>query len=193
MDDKLKERLIKRLQKIPKSESLENRKIALKDRLTQEEAKYWFRYKDGKVYWIRSPWKPIVVGTEAGCIKHKHSKPVRIISLKGKEYSTAKIVFLLHHGYFPKSIIYMDGNRLNTNFNNIRASTESLRNYTNSSIKAKSGYKNIYYDKYKNMWLVSMRISKSNKFIGYYENIEDAKEACNLAAKRIYGDFAVLV
>ena len=38
-----------------------------------------------------------------------------------------------------------------------------------------------------------MRVSKSNKFIGYYENIEDAKEACNLAAKRIYGDFAVLV
>ena len=40
MDDKLKERLIKRLQKIPKSESLETRKIALEDRLTQEEAKY---------------------------------------------------------------------------------------------------------------------------------------------------------
>lgn len=193
MDDKLKERLIKRLQKIPKSESLENRKIALENRLTQEEAKYWFRYKDGKVYWIRSPNTKIAVGDEAGHIKHKHGKPVRIISLKGKQYSAAKIVFLLHHGYFPRCIIYMDGNRLNTNFNNIRASTESLRNYTNPSNKAKSGYKNIYYNKYKNMWLVSIGVSKKCKFIGYYENIEEAKEAYNLAARKIYGDFAVII
>ena len=170
MDDKLKERLIKRLQKIPKSESLENRKIALEDRLTQEEAKYWFRYKDGKVYWIRSPWKPIVVGTEAGCIKHKHSKPVRIISLKGKEYSTAKIVFLLHHGYFPKKIFYVDGNTMNTDLINIRASTDGLTSYSTSIVSSKTTYRNIYY-----------------------ENIEDAKEAYNLAARKIYGDFAVII
>ena len=94
MDDKLKERLLKRLQKIPKSESLETRKIALEDRLTQEEEKYWFRYRDGKLYRIRSP--------------------------------NTKIV------------------------------------------------------------------DKKCKFIGYYKNIDDAKEAYNLAARKIYSDFAVL-
>ena len=36
MDNKLKERLIKRLQKIPKSESMENRKIALEKDLEKK-------------------------------------------------------------------------------------------------------------------------------------------------------------
>ena len=193
MDDKLKERLIKRLQKIPKSESLENRKIALEDRLTQEEAKYWFRYKDGKVYWIRSPNTKIAVGDEAGYISYINKKPFRRIIFKGKVYTTAKIVFLLHHGYFPKKIFYVDGNSMNTNFTNIRASTGALHSYTKSITRSKTGYRNIYYEKRRKRYIVSLIVDKKCKFIGYYENIEDAKEACNLAAKKIYGDFAVLI
>lgn len=193
MDDKLKERLIKRLQKIPKSESLENRKIALEDRLTQEEAKYWFRYKDGKVYWIRSPNTKIAVGDEAGYISYINKKPFRRIIFKGKVYSTAKIVFLLHHGYFPKKIFYVDGNSMNTNFTNIRASTDALHSYTKSITRSKTGYRNIYYEKRRSKYLVSLIVDKKCKFIGYYKNIDDAKEAYNLAARKIYGDFAVII
>lgn len=193
MDDKLKERLIKRLQKIPKSESLETRKIALEDRLTQEEAKYWFRYKDGKVYWVRSPNTKILAGTEAGCISYINKKPYRRITLHGKEYSTAKIVFLLHHGYFPKKIFYIDGDTMNVNFINIRASTDGLTSYSTSIVSSKTTYRNVYYEKRRSKYLVSLIVDKKCKFIGYYKNIDDAKEAYNLAARKIYGDFAVII
>lgn len=193
MDDKLKERLLKRLQKIPKSESLETRKIALENRLTQEEVKYWFRYKDGKVYWIRSPNTKILVGTEAGCISYINKKPYRRITLHDKGYSTAKIVFLLHHGYFPKKIFYVDGNTMNTDFINIRASVDSLTSYCTNVTRSKTGYRNVYYEKRRSKYIVSLIVDKKNRFIGYYENIDDAKEAYNLAARKIYGDFAVLL
>ncbi len=193
MDDKLKERLLKRLQKIPKSESLETRKIALEDRLTQEEAKYWFRYKEGKVYWIRSPSTKILAGTEAGCISYINKKPYRRITLHDKGYSTAKIVFLLHHGYFPKKIFYVDGDTMNADFINIRASTDGLTSYSKSIVSSKTTYRNIYYEKRRSKYLVSLIVDKKCKFIGYYKNIDDAKEAYNLAARKIYGDFAVII
>ena len=193
MDDKLKERLLKRLQKIPKSESLETRKIALEDRLTQEEAKYWFRYNEGKVYWIRSPNTKILAGTEAGCISYINKKPYRRITLHDKGYSTAKIVFLLHHGYFPKKIFYVDGDTMNTDLINIRASTDGLTSYSTSIVSSKTAYRNIYYEKRRSKYLVSLIVDKKCKFIGYYKNIDDAKEAYNLAARKIYGDFAVII
>jgi len=190
LDKVREEKLFKKLQKLPRSNALETRKTAIENKLTLEEAKTWFRYNDGKVYWIKSPHRRIQAGSEAGCIKYKHNIPIKIITLRGKNYSTARIVFLLHHGYFPKCIIYMDGNKLNDDFHNIRASNAAIRNYRSSVVRSNSGYKGIYFEERRNKYSVQLRLNGHCKFIGYYDDIESAKEAYNRASKRIYCEFA---
>ena len=82
---------------------------------------------------------------------------------------------------------------MNTDFINIRASVDALTSYSTSVTRSKTGYRNIYYEKRRSKYLVSLIVDKKCKFIGYYENINDAKEAYNLAARKIYGDFAVII
>lgn len=183
------EKLIKKLQKIPRSKSLETRKQGVTGKLTQEEAKQWFRYKDGKLYWGKSPSKKINIGDEAGYI---YRKTLKIVKLKKQTYLVAKLIFLIHHGYYPKNIYYVDKNSLNINLLNLRASNEFIKNYTQLGGHSSTGFKGIHFVKRLNKYYVRIFSDYKHYSIGCYINIEDAKKAYNLAAKRIYGEFAVL-
>ena len=92
--------------KIANLPNIKHEKIELNDRLTFEEARTWFRYKDGKIYWLKKSANCINIGDEAGGIrtyKNKYShNSHRIIKLNGKVYLTGQIIFLLIHGYLPK-------------------------------------------------------------------------------------------
>jgi hypothetical protein len=57
------DKLFKKIQKIP-IEHL--KKEELTNKLSLEEAKTWFRYKDGKLYWKKSPNRKSKIDDEVG-------------------------------------------------------------------------------------------------------------------------------
>lgn len=54
----------------------------------------------------------------------------------------------------------------------------------------KSGCKGVYWAKDKQKWTVQVTINNKTKYIGSYENLEDAIKARQEASKKYYGDFA---
>lgn len=54
----------------------------------------------------------------------------------------------------------------------------------------KSGCKGVYWAKDKQKWTVQVTINNKTKYIGRYENLEDAIKARQEASKKYYGDFA---
>lgn len=170
---------------------IKHEKIELDKGLSFEEARKYFRYKDGKIYWIRKTTNSIRIGEEAGYIRKNTLR--RIISLKGKEYLTGQIIFLLVHGYIPKYLIFIDGDTLNTNLLNLTAGNSSKRTYINlKKKKTNLNLKGVNFCKIKKKYVVKVFIHYKQYNLGVYNNIEIAKKAYNLGVKKLYGELAYL-
>jgi len=182
--------------KIANLPTIKHEKVELDNRLTFEEARKYFRYKDGKIYWLRHPYRNIKMGSEAGSLKiykekYQNHNTYRIITLKGKQYLTGQIIFLFIHGYLPKYLFFKDGNTLNTKIDNLTASSYSMRVYRNlKNRKTSLNLKGITFDR--NKYKVSIQVNKKTYHLGLYQNLEIAKKAYNLGVKKLYGELAYL-
>lgn len=86
---------------------------------------------------------------------------------------------------------HIDGNGLNNQRSNLRncSNTENLRNQRinkNNTSGAKGVSRN------RNKWMASIRINGKQKNLGRYTDKKDAVIAYNEAAKKHYGEFALL-
>jgi len=170
---------------------IKHQKIELDKGLSFEEARKYFRYKDGKIYWIRKTTNSIRIGKEAGYINKYKLK--RTITFKGKEYLTGEIIFLLVHSYIPKYLMFIDGDTLNTNLSNLTAGNSSKRTYVNlKNKKSNLNLKGINFCKIKKKYVVKVFIHYKEYNLGVYNDIEIAKKTYNLAVKKLYGELAYL-
>ena len=78
---------------------------------------------------------------------------------------------------------HKDGNGLNNRRNNLRICTiaENNQNQVNMKSNNKSGIRNVCWDSSRNKWLVSVK----QKYIGRYDNIDDAHKAAEKARKTL--------
>jgi cell division septation protein DedD len=53
----------------------------------------------------------------------------------------------------------------------------------------KSGIKGVSWDKYKNMWVAKIQANKKRIQLGYFKNINDAKNAIEKARVELHGTF----
>ena len=180
--------------KIANLPTIKHEKVELDNRLSFEEAKKYFRYKDNKIYWLKPPYKNIKIGSEAGGLRiSKNRNTYRIITLKGRIYLTGQIIFLLIHGYLPKYLFFIDGDTLNTKIENLTASSLSMRVYRNlKKCKTHLNLKGINYHSTRNKYKVSIQVNKKTYHLGLYQNLEIAKKAYNLGVKKLYGELAYL-
>jgi len=180
--------------KIANLPTIKHEKVELDNRLSFEEARKYFRYKDDKIYWLKPPYKNIKIGSEAGGLRiSKNRNTYRIITLKGRIYLTGQIIFLLIHGYLPKYLFFIDGDTLNTKIENLTASSLSMRVYRNlKKCKTHLNLKGINYHSTRNKYKVSIQVNKKTYHLGLYQNLEIAKKAYNLGVKKLYGELAYL-
>lgn len=91
----------------------------------------------------------------------------------------------------PEVIDHINHNGLDNRKCNLRICTNQ-ENICNCEIPKnnKSGCKGVYWAKYKQKWTVQVTINNKTKYIGRYENLEDAIKARQEASKKYYGDFA---
>lgn len=157
--------------------------------LDQKYLQKLFEYKDGELYWKISPRPEIEIGSKAGTTKAKYT----MIGINNLRYYAHRIIFMMFHGYCPKLIIFIDGNRQNCKIENLKefARSDLAASYP-KRIDNTSGYKGVSWSSRTQRWVAVLTKNKKTMFLGYFGNIEKAHEVYCQAAKKYFGEFANL-
>ena len=156
--------------------------------LTQELAHKFFEYKDGDLYW-KVDRLVVRAGELAGA---KTLNGYKQIGINRKVYLQHRVIFLMFHGYLPKYVDHINGNRNDNRIENLREVTSSQNN-CNRKVTKKTKYpvRGIYqHSKYKDKYCVEIYVDKKRKHIGIYKTLEEAIKASNDARQKYHKEFA---
>lgn len=94
---------------------------------------------------------------------------------------------------YPYEIDHKDGNQLNCLGDNLRVCThvENCRNLKLSKNNT-SGQKGVTWDSYVTKWRAQINVNYKHIHLGYFDIIEEAAKAYNVAAIKYFGKFAQL-
>ena len=162
-----------------------------------------FEYRDGELYWKERPesdfdrpkhcasWNAQFAGKKAGFISDTRLENDYVrLGYKGKRYRVHRIIFAMHHGYYPKMVDHIDNNKSNNKIENLREADRSKNAFnTPANITNTSGYKNVYWEKQTNKWRVSFRIGKE-RHLKRFTLLEDAVEYAKELREKLHGDYA---
>jgi hypothetical protein len=160
--------------------------------VTQERLKELFDYQDGNLVWKVKKAQCVKIGSVAGWANRDvHGQQYMNVELDGKAYKLHRLVFMYHHGYFPKRVDHINGDRFNNRVENLREVTAS-QNAQNGKFRISntSGYKNVSFEKRNEKWRVMLRVNGVNKSFGYYKDIELAGLVAAEARDKFCGQFA---
>jgi hypothetical protein len=172
--------------------------IPRKEELTYDYFDELLNYdkESGKLYWKSksSPYSRIIVGEEAGCIRHYKTNSYRIVVLKNTPYFVHRIIWLLVHKKWPDDQIdHIDGNSLNNKIQNLKSASnqENCRNQR-KRLNNTTGHPNIYWHTGKKKYSVSLRFNGKLNHIKDYQTLEEAIIGRDLAwtnyCKNIYSE-----
>jgi hypothetical protein len=156
--------------------------------ITQERLKELFDYQDGT--FIRRK-------TGMSIVANFGNKRYLRVYVDNKPYSLHRMIYLWHHGYLPKTLDHVDGDRANNKIENLREATQqqnclNRKHHSNS----KSPYKNVYRaaasenSNWKRNWVVSVNVAGKRKYIGSFEDLELADLVATEARDKFQGQFA---
>jgi hypothetical protein len=154
--------------------------------ITQEGLKELLDYNEesGVFLWKASSNGRVKVGDRAGSVTNRgYSR----ISIGGKRYLSHHLAFLFVHGFIPKEIDHIDGNRSNNAIANLREVTrsENCKNMKRSS-RNKSGVTGVSFNKKLSKWRADICVNGKAIYLGAFEEFLKAKEA-RLQAEIKYG------
>ena len=158
--------------------------------LTQAEAKELFDYRDGALYWKIRPKhsRKSKDDMEAGSITTGGYKK---FTYRQQIYYVHQVVYLIHHGYFPKLIDHIDRNTSNNKIENLRESNKMTNAYNTPLYrKSKSGCKNVIWHEQRQKWSVRLIANKKSIHIGLYKDLELADLVATMAREKYHGAFA---
>lgn len=149
--------------------------------LKQENVKGLFDYREGNLYWSSNNKK-------AGCLD-KVNKYVQI-RINGCLYRAHRLIFLYHHGFTPKIIDHIDGNRSNNKIENLRecSKPENQRN-SKLPINNTSGTKGVCWHKSNKCWTASIRAGGRPIYLGSFKDKWKAIICIEMERNNLHGKF----
>jgi HNH endonuclease/AP2 domain len=149
--------------------------------MNQTLVKELFDYCDGNLI-KRS------TGKRVGTITSKSvNRQYVVVWAMSKLWTAHRLIFLWHHGFFPKIIDHIDQNSLNNRIENLRAVTKSENSQNSNKRKTNtSGYKGVYWRKDIEKWSSQITINCKCKNLGFFKTKEDAYEAYQIAASKLH-------
>lgn len=163
--------------------------------LTQDQVRELFDYRDGNLYWKVSKARCIKIGDLAGCVNNTGYRHVKI---NGKSYLAHRLIFLYHHGFLPKFLDHIDGNKPNNSIDNLREVTHSQNNQNRREDKYHDGkptssrFKGVCLDKRREKWVAQIQHTTEHKYLGSFASEIEAAKCYNDAAIKLFGEFAHL-
>lgn len=155
--------------------------------ITHKEALERFDYIDGELIYRYDLKNQVKKGFKAGAIGSNGYLSVRFNENK---LLVHRVIFLHKNGYLPKYIDHIDGNKLNNKIENLREATFSQNRQNTVKYKNnKSGVKGVCWNKQFKSWAASLQTDNKRKFLGYFENLEEAKDAISEHRKLKHCEF----
>ena len=158
--------------------------------INQKQVTECFEYKDGTLYWrgVTRQNKQYLVDKPAGSL---HKTGYRHVTWMGKVHKAHRLIFLLHHGYLPKEIDHINGDRADNRIENLRAVTRSQNQYNKGKCRNNtSGHRGVSWHKPTGKWSVRISLNNRNKSMGYYDDLELAAFIAEEARLKYYGEYA---
>jgi len=118
-----------------------------------------------------------------------------IITLKQVNNKVTKIYLhrLILNAQKKEYVDHINHNSLDNRKCNLRKCTNAENMWSRGKPKSnKSGYKGVSWEARYKKWQVIISVNKKKKFLGYFNNKEDAARAYNEAALKYHGEFAWL-
>ncbi len=138
------------------------------------------------LYKVRVTGPRTCIGDVAGSDGPKGYLHLRVL---GKSRRVHRLIFLMHHGYFPDMLDHIDGNPRNNRIENLRECTNS-QNRANSKRQWNntSGFVGVTRDGKK--WRARFTLDGRRQSIGLFNTKEEAHAAYCQKASDLYGEFA---
>jgi len=149
-----------------------------------DEIKKHFQYKDGNLYWKTTNSPRAVVGSLAG---HLSLSGYIDIGFNNKLIRAHRLIFAMHHGFYPKQVDHINGNRSDNRIENLRAADFQTNAFNSGCKGAASGVKNVYWRESRKHWFVKLCLRDRQVGFGSFKDLELAElvaiEARNLHHK----------
>lgn len=156
--------------------------------LTQDDVKKMFDYRDGNLYW-KTTKRTNFIGKRVGYLQPNGYTRVNI---KGNLKYLHRLIFLYHYGHWPKDQIdHIDGDPSNNRIENLREATNTQNNYNKTKYSRNtSGYKGVSWNKSAKKWEAYVTIDGERKYLGIYEDMQDAVQIASNARRVLHVEFA---
>lgn len=150
--------------------------------LLQEILKEWVEYKDGQLFWRKSPKYDIKIGEQLGSVRRDGYVEV---GFKGNRYLLHRLIFLYHHGYLPELVDHINQDHTDNRIENLREFSKKENVYNTSKVWSHntSGIRGVSWDTQRSKWSARLKQGDKYLFLGYFSDKESASEA-RLAAER---------
>lgn len=106
-----------------------------------------------------------------------------------------RLIWIYAHGPIPASmsIDHINGDPTDNRLVNLRLAThlQNMRNVKRPTHNT-SGYKGVSWHRRDRRWRAQIKTGKVTKFLGNFTSKEEAASAYNMAAQRMFGEFARL-
>ena len=155
--------------------------------MTQDEVHQLFEYRDGRLH-HRTASRGRKVGDAAGCIG---GTGYRRIGIGGRYYTEHALVFLMFHGYVPKEIDHINGDRADNRIENLRAANRSENQCNRGALSSNtSGHPGVSWHKKSSSWAVRLMKNGKTRALGYFKDLELAALVSAEARAKFHGQFA---
>jgi hypothetical protein len=160
--------------------------------LTQEYFWSVFKYKEGRLYWRQIPLDvlgrpiPRKLTSDAG---HAMSHGYRGISFHGKVVSEHRLIFFMHHGYWPRQVDHDNSDRQDNRIENLfdRSQMENVRKARRKSTNT-SGVTGVSWCRTVSKWRAMIHVNKRRVSLGRYKEFAEAVKARREAEDKYFGD-----
>jgi hypothetical protein len=154
--------------------------------ITKERLHELFEYRDGKLYWKRSPTRSVPKGSRAGTLDDRPKFGYRHIKVDGKRRSEHRLIYTMFHGDCPDTIDHINGIKDDNRIENLRPCNRQQNQWNMKSWNS-SGVKSVTWFEPRKKWVV--RISPVGN-LGYFSTLKEAERMAKFARRVLHGEFA---
>jgi hypothetical protein len=136
----------------------------------------------------RSSRKGIKFGQSVG---HNDNGYIRI-KVDHCRHAAHRLAWLYVHGEWPNGLVdHANGNSLDNRICNLRVATDA-QSAANTGKKSgnKSGVKGVNWKKQQGKWCARITLDYKRTHLGYFDTLDEAREAYEAAAIKHHGEFA---